>query len=72
MLQSLCQNCGDREVGCHSKCAAYLAFRKEKDYENSLRRARTQLESDISGITEKMRRVKGYDKISTIRKGNRG
>ena len=26
-----CKNCGDREIGCHSKCEKYKTFRKPLD-----------------------------------------
>ena len=26
-----CKNCGDREIGCHSKCEKYRTFREPLD-----------------------------------------
>lgn len=31
MIKPPCKNCEDREVGCHSKCEAYMEWAKEHE-----------------------------------------
>ena len=31
-----CWNCPDRQVGCHSTCPHYIAWREKKDEQNAL------------------------------------
>lgn len=33
MAQAPCKDCKERELGCHSKCEKYLAFKLERDKE---------------------------------------
>ena len=37
-----CKDCPDREVGCHSTCEKYKAFRAEKDREIEERKIQYQ------------------------------
>lgn len=32
-----CNNCEDREIGCHSKCTKYIKFKSLKDAEREAR-----------------------------------
>ena len=37
-----CKGCPDREVGCHSKCEAYLKYRAKQDLINAMKLKREQ------------------------------
>lgn len=39
---SCCKDCPDREVGCHSKCEAYLKYRAKQDLINAMKLKREQ------------------------------
>lgn len=39
-----CKECEDREAECHSKCSAYIYWRKELDKENKKRLIKTSTE----------------------------
>ena len=38
MMRNVCQDCGRREVGCHSWCDDYKAAREELDAANAIER----------------------------------
>ena len=59
-IKSPCKNCDKRQVGCHSSCEDYSAFKKylaEVKKANEHRR----LQNDIFGMARERRRK--YDKI---------
>lgn len=37
-----CKDCRDREIGCHSKCEAYLKYRAKQDLINAMKLKREQ------------------------------
>lgn len=37
-----CKDCRDREIGCHSKCEAYLKYRAKQDLLNAMKLKREQ------------------------------
>lgn len=37
-MKNDCIECTNRKVGCHATCEKYREFRKNKDYENNMRR----------------------------------
>ena len=39
---SCCKDCPNREVGCHSKCEAYLKYRAKQDLINAMKLKREQ------------------------------
>ena len=39
---SCCKDCPEREVGCHSKCEAYLKYRAKQDLINAMKLKREQ------------------------------
>ena len=52
---SPCKNCENRSAGCHGSCAAYLAYRAERESEYEERR--TNMEMNLY-LNERIRRTK--------------
>lgn len=44
---SVCRDCQQRQVGCHSACRAYLAFASENEARRAEARKRAEREGDI-------------------------
>lgn len=62
-VSSPCKDCVDREVGCHSTCARYIKFQKDKEeYNKKVREARKK-ESDI--VSFRVDSIRKYNKTGT-------
>lgn len=55
-MQTPCHGCTRREVGCHGKCADYLAWREERDKLNEERQAERDVNQAIISSIQKTRR----------------
>lgn len=61
MVQSNCQDCPNRHMGCHSTCESYIAYRKAKDAENkALYSERQKRYADKIYREQKFKRLKRY------------
>ena len=58
--KSPCKNCDKRQVGCHSSCEEYIAFKKYLD-EVKKANAPKRLQNDIFSMAREQRRK--YEKI---------
>ena len=58
MAVAPCKDCSKRELGCHSKCPEYIAYRKQQDEENEARRKllETKYNPNIENIIKRARR----------------
>lgn len=53
MLRPPCKNCELREVGCHSKCNAYISWAKEHGEAREKNRTERVIEFSIKNIRRK-------------------
>lgn len=45
-----CKNCTVRQIGCHTECESYRAYREERDRINQIKKSNNQVNSDIAEI----------------------
>lgn len=55
-----CKDCNSREVGCHSKCSDYLAYREYKLRINESRHIEVITTSFMLSYEKAIRRAKKY------------
>ena len=53
MSKSPCKDCVDRQVGCHSTCEKYIAFRKELDDLHEVVERKKRMENDYFKIRKR-------------------
>lgn len=63
MNKAPCKDCPDRQVGCHSTCEKYLAFRKERNELNE--KTYKQKEVEYADYTRYMRASREKQKQRT-------
>lgn len=60
MTKNKCKNCDHREVGCHSTCPDYLAWKAEREDVKEKRRKDATLNANFYNF--KMEQVKKFKK----------
>lgn len=52
-----CKGCTDREAECHSRCPAYIDWRKDKDLERDARNGISEITNFLNRPSKRSRRA---------------